>query len=293
MKLPPLGLSAPTLCPRCDAPASLADMCLQCALQLRQCGNCHGVAGPFDRYCGFCGFELLRGARRSPVWRLWVLIALIPLAAGLSYGAWVARLPAAVTHTVGAAVRPAPTPDLHAYQSQSLRIAYAIPKDWSAIDYTRSSDAGRSMPYVVVAKAAGDQQPAVQAKGDMVEARPQSALVALGRPSIDRSLVADATAPAGVLTSEVAPLAVAPPSGTKVEVTRPVRPLTVGGRPAASVVLKLTRDGVSYYLQRTLIYAPSGGAQPMIRVDALVPASAWESGDRTPVDTLINSVHSA
>jgi hypothetical protein len=59
------------------------------------------------------------------------------------------------------------------------------------------------------------------------------------------------------------------------------------------VVLKLTRDGVSYYLQRTLIYAPSGGAQPMIRVDALVPASAWESGDRTPVDTLINSVHSA
>jgi hypothetical protein len=59
------------------------------------------------------------------------------------------------------------------------------------------------------------------------------------------------------------------------------------------VVLKLTRDGVSYYLERTLIYAPSGDSQPMIRVDALVPASAWESGDRAPVDTLINSVRAA
>jgi hypothetical protein len=52
MKLPPLALTAPTLCPRCDAPSGLAELCLQCALQLRQCGNCHGVAGPFDRYCG-------------------------------------------------------------------------------------------------------------------------------------------------------------------------------------------------------------------------------------------------
>jgi hypothetical protein len=293
MKLPPLALTAPTLCPRCDAPSGLAELCLQCALQLRQCGNCHGVAGPFDRYCGFCAFELLRGTRRNPAWRLWLLIALVPLAAGLGYGAWVARLPSAATQAVGAAVHPASTPDLHAYQSTTLRLAYAIPNQWNAIDYTRSSDAGRSMPYVVVAKSAADQQPAAQAKGDLVQARPQGPVVALGRPSVDNSLVADPTAPAGVLTSEVAPLAISPPQGTKVEVTRPVRPTTVGGHPAASVVLKLTRDGDTYYLQRTLIYAPSGNAQPMVRVDALLPAESWNSGDQAPVNSLISSVRSS
>ena len=31
----------------------------------------------------------------------------------------------------------------------------------------------------------------------------------------------------------------------------------------------------------------------MIRVDALVPASAWESEDHAPVDTLIKSVRAA
>ena len=60
--------------------------CAHCALQLHQCGNCRGVAGPFDRYCGFCGHELVRGERRRPWWRLWLLAALIPLIAGLIYG---------------------------------------------------------------------------------------------------------------------------------------------------------------------------------------------------------------
>ena len=86
MKLPPLALTAPTLCPRCDAPSGLAELCLQCALQLRQCGNCHGVAGPFDRYCGFCGHEMVQGEARPLWWRLWYLAALIPLAGGLIYG---------------------------------------------------------------------------------------------------------------------------------------------------------------------------------------------------------------
>lgn len=94
MNATPVGLVAPTLCPRCDAPAAdgeggrTAEQCGQCSLQLRWCGNCQGVAGPFDRYCGFCGFELLRGERRSPLWRLWLLAALVPLVAGLAYGAW-------------------------------------------------------------------------------------------------------------------------------------------------------------------------------------------------------------
>jgi len=44
------------------------------------------VAGPFDRFCGFCGHELVRGETRPVWWRLWFLVALIPLAAGLIYG---------------------------------------------------------------------------------------------------------------------------------------------------------------------------------------------------------------
>jgi hypothetical protein len=55
------------------------DHCVKCTLQLRQCGRCHGVAGPFDQYCGFCGFEMTLPGR-GPLWRAWPL-ALIPLAA--------------------------------------------------------------------------------------------------------------------------------------------------------------------------------------------------------------------
>jgi hypothetical protein len=293
MKLPPLALSAPTLCPRCDAPSGLADFCLQCSLQLRQCGNCRGVAGPFDRHCGFCGFELLRGARRSPVWRLWLLLALVPLAAGLGYGAWVARLPAAATQAVGSAVRPSSTSDLRPYQSQSLHLAYSIPRDWQAIDYTRSSDAGRSMPLVVVARAPADQQVVSDAKGDLVSARPQGTVLVLGRPAVDTSLVADSKAPAAVLTSEVAPLAANPPSGVKVEVVRPVQPSTVGGQPAATVVLKLTRDGSTYYLERALVYAPTGKSQAMVHVEAVLPATAWQSQDHAAVDSIVGSVRAA
>lgn len=290
MKLPPLALSAPTLCPRCDAPSGLADFCVQCSLQLRQCGNCHGVAGPFDRHCGFCGFELLRGARRSPVWRLWLLIALVPLAAGLGYGAWVARLPAAATQAVSTAVRPAATPELRPYQSQSLHLAYSIPRDWQAIDYTRSSDAGRNMPLVVVARAPADQQAVSEAKGDLVNVRSQGTVVALGRPGIDTRLVADPRAPGAVLTSEVAPLAANPPSGVKVEVVRPVQTSTVGSQPSATVVLKLSRDGSTYYLEQALVYAPSGKSPAMIHAQALLPAAAWESQDRTAVDSILGSI---
>ena len=293
MKLPPLALSAPTLCPRCDTPAAFSEICMQCSLQLRQCGNCHGVAGPFDRHCGFCGFELLRGSRRSPVWRLWLLLALVPLAAGLGYGAWVARLPSTATQAVGAAIHPSPTPQLRAYQSQRLHLAYAIPGDWSAIDYTRSSDAGSSMPLVVVTRTPADQQAASDAKGDLTAARPQATTLTFGRPSFDTSLVADPTAPAAVLTSEVAPLAANPPEGVKVEVVRPVRATTVEGQPAATVILKLTSDRGTYYLERALVYSPSGKATPMIRVDALLPAASWQSGDTGSVDAIVRTVRAS
>jgi hypothetical protein len=59
------------------------DHCVKCTLQLRQCGRCHGVAGPFDQYCGFCGFEMTRPGRGS-LRQAWPL-ALIPLAAALAF----------------------------------------------------------------------------------------------------------------------------------------------------------------------------------------------------------------
>jgi predicted amidophosphoribosyltransferase len=60
--------------------------CAYCGLQLHRCDRCHGVAGPFDQYCGFCGHELVRGEERAPWWRLWMLVALIPLLAALVSG---------------------------------------------------------------------------------------------------------------------------------------------------------------------------------------------------------------
>ena len=92
MKLPPPALLAPSLCPRCDQPAMVLDRstdegrCGHCGLQLHQCANCRGVAGPFDRYCGFCGHEMVQGEKRPIWWRLLFLAGLIPLAAGMIYG---------------------------------------------------------------------------------------------------------------------------------------------------------------------------------------------------------------
>jgi uncharacterized paraquat-inducible protein A len=94
VKLPPVALTAPTLCPRCDAPALASgpilsvDSCSRCTLRLRQCGRCHGVAGPFDQYCGFCGFEMTRpghGALR----RAWPL-ALVAVAVVLALAVYLA-----------------------------------------------------------------------------------------------------------------------------------------------------------------------------------------------------------
>ncbi len=68
MKLPPLALVAPSLCPRCDQPAM--------------------VVMDHSRYCGFCGHELVRGLDRPIWWRLWLLAALVPLAAALTGGIW-------------------------------------------------------------------------------------------------------------------------------------------------------------------------------------------------------------
>ncbi len=290
MKLPPMALTAPTLCPRCDAPAIMTDHCMQCALQLRHCGACQGVAGPFDRFCGFCGHELILGGRRSPLWRLWLLLALVPIAAGLAYGIWSVRThPVLGGLTGGASV---PSPGLGRTQqlrSQVLGFTYSLPEDWSAIDYGRASDPAKAMPFVVATRSGGDQAKAVDSKGDLVLVKPQGAVVALGRPAVDASLV-DPADPKEILTSQVAPLVSNPPQGVKVEVAKPVRGLTVNGRPAAAVVLRVTRDGSVYYLERAFVFAPQTGASAMFRAEALVPQADWDGGDSARVEAIIQSL---
>ena len=97
MKLPPLALVAPSLCPRCDQPAMILNRseesrCAHCTRRRHQCGNCRGIAGPFARYCGFWRHEPVEGSKRPLWWRLWFLAALVPLAAGLVYGIAQAQL---------------------------------------------------------------------------------------------------------------------------------------------------------------------------------------------------------
>src|SRR5215471_6478952 len=144
--IPPSGrrLRAPTLRPRCDASAPAVnrerptDRCPACSLQLSWCGNCRGVAGPFDRFCGFCGFELIRGEPRSPLWRLGAIALVVLLAAGAGLGLWKAGVPGAV----GSAVRnlsgqtpkaPVLTAD---HYSHSLAVRYSVPSGWTVVDYS-------------------------------------------------------------------------------------------------------------------------------------------------------------
>ncbi|MGH7777616.1 MAG: hypothetical protein ACREPI_10630 [Candidatus Dormibacterales bacterium] len=85
-----MALTAPRLCPRCDQPAMYVDHCASCELQLRVCGACLGVCGPFDRFCGFCGHEMVLGPRRSAASRLWALSIVIPLLIAIAVGLYFA-----------------------------------------------------------------------------------------------------------------------------------------------------------------------------------------------------------
>jgi len=296
IKLTPVGLVAPTLCPRCDTPTADVngqrdvDQCPHCSLQLRWCGNCRGAAGPFDRYCGFCGFELIGGDQPGRLRRLWVVVALVPLVAGLAYGIWAARVPAALDGVVRAQRQAAPASASSAleYASQGLGLRYSAPRGWTAVDYTRGPAA---RPAVVVAQAPADQAAASAAMGDLGRLdHPQSTIVTLGRPPLDGGLVADARDPLAVLTAQVAPMVAAPPAGVGVEVVQPAHAVSIGGRPGAEVVLRLTRDGGVTYLRRDLVYAPHAGATALVRVDALVPAPDWPAANAGPVTAVVRSL---
>jgi hypothetical protein len=290
LKLPPLALTAPSLCPRCDAPAMFEDHCVQCALQIRLCGACHGVAGPYDRYCGFCGHELVLGNLRSPAWRLWLVAALVPLLAGIVFG--VSPLSGPFTKAVGRVVHggvsSTPSPgQVRELRAGTLGFSYAIPPDWTAFDYTKATSPSSVQPYVIASRLSADGMQAGAARGDLVTTKPQGAVVELGRPPIDASAV-DPSDPLAVLTYQVGQLLAQPPPGTRLEVVRPVRTVNVNGRPGAEVVIKVTRDGSSYYLER--VYVSATGATPLVKAEAMVPAADWEAGDDRRVQATIMSL---
>jgi len=289
VKLPPVALTAPTLCPRCDAPALYEDRCSGCGLQLGKCGACQGVAGPFDRYCGFCGHDLAAGEVRSPVWRFWLLVAMIPMIAALVIGATIFGGPAATT--VGRLVFPpaaSPGPassgsGVTLYRAPNLSLVYAVPNDWTPADYTVNKTS--PLPIVSVSRIVADSPKLTEAKGDLLATKPTGALLTLGTPGPAAPGV-DAGDPSSVLGADISSLTLKPPSGLTITVVRQAQTISVGGRSGKEAVLKVTRADASYYLERAYLVGPNG----LFEVNALVPQSDWESGDDRKVEAIIQSV---
>jgi hypothetical protein len=273
MKLPPLALVAPSLCPRCDTPATVTDYCIACSLQLRQCGACQGIAGPFDRYCGFCGNELIFGRRRLLLRWLWLLVVLVPLVAGLGYGLSPLRLPGAGTVTrFVAQAKPTGAARTAEHTNQALGVRFQAPAEWTATDYTFPAS------MAVAARQQGDTGRAVDARGELAGVRPQAGLLVVSRPSLD-SPDLDGSSPQAVLSFQLGPLLTQPGQGVKVEIDQAVRQTSIDGRAAAQVVLRITQNGAVYYLERVYVLIPQGSAPPVVRLEAMVPGAAWSSGD--------------
>lgn len=287
MRLPPQALTAPALCPRCDAPATLPDHCIQCGLPLRRCPRCQGVAGPFDRYCGFCGHDMVDAAEPSPAWRLWLLVALVPIIAGIAFG--LSPYSQDVARRVGGIVGGTPAPSVPAgftaLRTESLGFTYAAPSNWTAADLSRA-DATPKLPEVLVTSVFSDQQKLVaDGRADLVAATPAGTAVELGRPGISAPGV-DATDPLAILQFQVGQLTATPPAGARVEVVESPHLLSIGGHRAATAVLRITRGTDVRELQRTWVSLPSG----LLRVDGLASESSWTSGDQARLQSIVASV---
>jgi hypothetical protein len=239
MKLPPMALTAPSLCPRCDSPALSLDECAQCSLPLRRCGSCFGVAGPFDRYCGFCGHELVLGRKQSPAWRLWLLVGLVPILVALAIGLSPVGQ-AAVRGVAGAPSRSGPEPNV---RDRALGFSLTAPAGWRYHpDHAAgfgSFNGAQGWPAMSLGAANGT-------------------VVELGRANIQDAGI-DPRDPVAVLASETAKLLAAPPNGYTLTTVIPVRAITVGGRPGAETVISVTDpSGASSVFQKVYIAAPSG-----------------------------------
>lgn len=223
------------------------------------------------------------------MWRLWLVAALVPLLVGIAFG--VSPLSGTFTTAVGRAVHnsvSSPTPvQVSELRTGTLGFSYAIPHDWSASDYSKAKSPNQVQPYVIASRLSADGTQAGAARGDLVTTKPQGAVVELGRPQIDGSAV-DPADPLAVLTYQVGQMVAQPPPGTRLEVVRPVKSVTVNGRPGAEVVIKVTRDGSVFFLERA--YIGAGGSTPLVKAEAMVPAADWEAGDDRRVEATIMSV---
>lgn len=246
------------------------ERCLQCTLALRQCARCRGVMGPFNRYCGFCGFEVTRPRRNPLLWSA-LLIALFLVAAGLAFGAL------AISHSRAAPTHRAAVQNT-VHTSGASALSFEAPISWTV---TSRADT------VVAARNGGDLS---SSSGDPLQVTPRGPLAAISRPPAAAGSAVSSSDPAAVLSAEVSNLTGSPPSGVKVDVLEPVHSTTVDGRPAAAALLRLTRDAAIYQFERTLVYAPHGSLPAMIQVDATAPEAAWTGGDGTTLEALAASI---
>ena len=269
------------------------DRCGHCGLQLRSCPACRGIAGPFDRFCGFCGHDLFLEEKPSPVRRLWLLVAVIPLAAALAFGVSPLSAPLAtqITHLLAKSgpapvVLPTAAPTGKLLQSKNLKLTYLVPVDWSGFDYTLSTV--KVLPLVVVSRLQADSQRVADVDGDVIRTRPSGAVMTLGRPVLQTTDSTDATV---LLAFQVGQLTSQPPAGDQVEIAEQVAPITVNGLTGARVVLKVTTTAGVFYLERA--YLNTGGAQPLFEVQGLVPQADWKSAEERNVDLVLNSIRLA
>ncbi len=274
MKLPPLALTAPSLCPRCDAPAMFVDECSHCDLPIRQCGSCLGVAGPFDRYCGFCGHELVLGPKRSPARRLWLLAALVPIAVGLAVGLsplgqWAVR---GNPSTSGAAATTRPT-----LSDRRVGFTAAAPRGWSLQDPTQGGQ-----PLAAILSDPSDAPVLAGSPASLVTATPKGVVLLVARPAVSDPGV-DSSDPVAVLAFETAQLLGAPPAGYSISSLQAVKAANIGGRVAARTELSLAGPGgAAYGVEKAYISAPSGG---LVLVEALTPAAQLPA-----VNSVIDSI---
>lgn len=213
----------------------------------------------------------------------------MPLVAGLGYGLYATLSPAAagILHRAQRPHRVAPTPFAQS-RSQVLGVRYSGPPGWTVVDYTTGPN---PEPALVLTRDAADQAAAAAAVGDLAQVdQPRSSVIAVARRPLDVTPVADPGDPVAALTSEVAPLVGTPPAGVRVEVVRPVHAVTIGGRPAAEVELKLERDSGVAYLRRDVVYAPHDQAPQMCQVDALVPEAEWPAAETGTVSKEVGSL---
>lgn len=268
-----------------------ADHCGHCGLQLGLCPACRGVAGPFDRFCGFCGHDLFLEDKPTPARRLWLVVAVIPLAAALAFGISPLSAPLAsqITHLLAGAgpaavVLPTAAPSAgKQLLSRNLKLNYSIPNDWSGFDYTLS--AIKPLPILVVARLQADAPRVADVDGDIIRTRPSGAVMTLGRPTLSPSEPTDAVA---LLAFQVGQLTSQPPAGLQIEVAEQVAPITVNGVTGARAVLKVSTTAGVFYLERA--YLNSGGPQPVVEVQGFVPQADWKSGEERNIDLVLNSV---